>query len=299
MTFNRSKLITGHTASVYGMGEGSKPNTIFSAGGDKFVVEWNLLTGEQELLAVKLESPVFSVFFIKKENFLVAGTAVGGLHVIDISTKKELHHFTTHSKGIYDLHYQKEENQLIVLGGDGVLTVWSVPDFKLLRKIPLSSEKLRQIAVSEDHGLMAIACGDGTIRLLEPSFFSEIRSIDAHKQGATSVAWHPTKPVLLSGGRDAMLKCWNGREQYKCIVELPAHNYAIYTIVFNTAQQLIATASRDKTIKIWDANTLETLQKLDVKNGGHTHSVNKLLWKNDILVSCGDDRKIIIWQEHE
>lgn len=296
MLFQKSKLLSGHTASVYGIANGSKPNTLFSASGDKFVAEWNILTGEQETLAVKFENPVFSVHFIEGENLLVAGTAVGGLHVIDIKSKQELFHFTTHSKGIYDFHYLQEEKQLIVLGGDGVLTVWSIPEFQLLRKIPLSIEKLRQIAVSEDHGLIAIACADGTVRLLESNFFSEIRSIDAHKQGTTAVAWHPTKPVLLSGGRDALLKCWNGREKYDCILSLPAHNYAIYAIVFDNNQHWMATASRDKTIKIWDAHTLDTIQKIDVKQDGHTHSVNKLLWKNDVLISCGDDRKIITWQ---
>lgn len=298
MFFKRSNLLVGHAASVYGIAHGSRNDTIFSAGGDKFAVEWNTTTGEQDSLAVKFENPVFTVSFITGQNLLVAGTAVGGLHIIDIASKQEQHHFTTHRKGIYDLHYIKERKQLFVAGGDGVLSVWSIPDFQLLRKIPLSSEKLRQIAVSDDHGLIAIACSDGTIRLLEPDFFSEIRSINAHTQGATSVAWHPTKPVLMSGGRDAMLKCWNSREQYECVLSLPAHNFAIYSIVFNSTRQLIATASRDKTIKIWDANTLDNLQRLDVKDGGHTHSVNKLIWKDDVLISCGDDRKIITWQ-HE
>lgn len=297
MLFKRDKVIVGHTAAVYGMNHGSKPFTVLSAAGDRYVAEWNLTTGEQEPLAVKFEQSVFSVCYLEGEDLVVAGSGNGGLHVIDLKEKKELHHFTVHTKGIYDFYFDRKGKQLMALGGDGVLTVWSVPSFDLLRKIPLSSEKLRQIAVSKDHGLMAITCGDGTVRLLEPDFFSEIRSIIAHKQGATSVAWHPFKPVLFTGGRDAMLNAWNAREQYNNLLSLPAHNYAIYSIVFDESENYMATASRDKTIKIWDSHSIDLLQRIDVKQGGHTHSINKLLWSGSDLVSCGDDRKIIVWKK--
>jgi len=279
--FKRSEQLRGHSAAVYGISIGSKTDTILSAGGDRFVVEWDIQTAQhvewdiqtaqQNALAVKFEQPVFSTIYIEGENLLAAGTATGGIHIIDLNEKKEIHHLAVHSKGIYDFYYRKEDKQLIALGGDGVLTVWSVPSFELLRKIPLSSEKLRQMAVSKlrqmavskEHGLMAIACGDGTVRLLEPNFFSEIRSINAHKQGATSVAWHPFKPVLLSGGRDAMIQCWNINEQYQNVLSIPAHNYAIYSIAFDDSEEYMATCSRDKTIKIWDAHSLDNLQRID------------------------------------
>jgi len=295
--FKRSELLSGHSAAVYGISAGSKPETILSASGDRFVVEWDIQMAQQNALAVKFEQPVFSSIYIEGENLLAAGTATGAIHIIDLNEKKEIHHLAVHSKGVYDFHYRKEDKQLIALGGDGLLTIWFVPSFKLLRKIPLSSEKLRQIAVSKEHGLIAIACGDGTLRLLEPNFFSEIRSINAHKQGATSVAWHPFKPVLLSGGRDAMIQCWNINEQYQNVLSIPAHNYAIYSIAFDDSEEYMATCSRDKTIKIWDAHSLDNLQRIDVKQGGHTHSVNKVLWLDKTLASCGDDRKIILWRQ--
>jgi WD40 repeat protein len=77
-------------------------------------------------------------------------------------------------------------------------------------------------------------------------------------------------------------------------MELPAHNYAIYSIVF--VNGICATASRDKTIKIWDAQTMDCLQRIDAKANGHSHSINKLLCIQDCIVSCSDDKKIIVWK---
>jgi WD40 repeat protein len=296
MHFQAKRVIVSHTAAVYSLANGSHADSIYSASGDRFMAEWNLLTGEQEPMAIRLEQPVFSMCSINQDNLLIAGCANGAIHVIDLLNKKEVHHLALHTKGIYDFYYQPLSKQLIALGGDGLLSVWSVPDFKLLYKIKLSEAKLRQLAYSERYGLYAIACGDGCVYLLAEASFTTQRVLKAHAQGATSVAWHPSKPILLSGGRDALLKVWNTATEYEMLMEIPAHNYAIYSIVFDVSNTYIATGSRDKTIKIWDSNTLDVLQRIDVKSGGHTHSVNKLLWSGSHLISAGDDRKIIVWE---
>src|SRR5690606_22150016 len=117
--------------------------------------------------------------------------------------------------------------------------------------LPISTGKLRQLATSLDNTTLAVACGDGFIRLFEPSFMNEIQSFGIHKDGATSVAFHPTKHVLMSGGKDARLRAYhlvNGDE----VLNIPAHNYSIYSIAFSPDSALCATASRDKTIKLWN-----------------------------------------------
>jgi WD40 repeat protein len=115
---------------------------------------------------------------------------------------------------------------------------------------------------------------------------------------ANKVIKHPTKDIILSGGRDAHLNLieW---PSCKIMEKIPAHNFAIYDIVFNPDKTLFATGSRDKNIKIWDASSLQFLYRIDKeKNEGHINSVNKLLWSSykNTLVSTGDDRSIMGWQ---
>jgi WD40 repeat protein len=92
------------------------------------------------------------------------------------------------------------------------------------------------------------------------------------------------------------LNIWQ-TDNYELIKSIPAHNWAIYDIVFNPDTTLFATASRDKTIKIWDAKTYQLLHRITKENNeAHTHSVNKLLWStyNNYLVSVGDDRVVMV-----
>ena len=92
-----------HSGPIYGLCPGRSADTVFTASGDRFVVEWNIRTLQQERFAVKLEHPAYKVLFISEFNLLIIGNSIGGLHVIDTTTKKELRYFTTHTNGIYDI----------------------------------------------------------------------------------------------------------------------------------------------------------------------------------------------------
>lgn len=63
--------------------------------------------------------------------------------------------------------------------------------------------------------------------------------------------------------------------------------------------QAIVSASRDKMIKVWTED-LDPLVRIDLKKGGHRHSVNTLVKIDDSkFASASDDGKIIIWEiEH-
>ncbi len=295
MKYTKHDSFTEHAGAVYALAQGRQPHTFFSASADKHVVEWNSNSQKQEPFVVKLEQAAYSILYDQESGKLFIGNALGGLHVIDAESKQELRYFTTHTNGIYDFALDQKRGQLIVAGGDGFLSVWNISTLELVRNIPLCNMKLRQLAVNVEENSIAVACGDGCVRILDLDFFNEQQTIAAHEEGATSVAWHPTKSVLLSGGKDAHLKVWNMKDAYKCVLSIPAHNYAIYSIAFG--HSICATASRDKTIKIWDAQSFDSLQRLDAKSGGHSHSVNKILFQNEKLISCGDDRQIIIWNK--
>lgn len=287
--------ISTHAGAVYGLSNGPTEDSFFSVSADHFAVLWKLDGLLQEPFAVKLEKPAYSILYIRQHNLLVVGNAEGAFHVIDFTLKKEIRLIAHHSKGIFDFAFDAADNQLLVAGGDGVLSVWSVPGFLPVRNIPLCDAKLRQLSIDSANNFVAVACGDGFVRVLDLVFFNETATIDAHSGGATAVAWHPHKPVLVTGGKDAHLKCWNINDVFTNVLSIAAHQFAIYSIVFDHTGKFCATASRDKSIKLWDSLTLEPLYKIGPGEEAHTHSVNKLLWIKETLVSCGDDRKICVF----
>jgi WD40 repeat protein len=103
---------------------------------------------------------------------------------------------------------------------------------------------------------------------------------------------------LISGSRDAQLKIWDTSRAYELYKTIPAHMFAINDIKYHPERNFLATASMDKTIKVWDATNFQLLKVIDkARHNSHITSVNKLYWSSyeNQLISCSDDRTILVW----
>ncbi|MDG1331890.1 MAG: WD40 repeat domain-containing protein [Crocinitomicaceae bacterium] len=294
MLFKKQKEIIGHAGAIYTCAY--KDGFIYTGSGDNYVARWNAETGEQDKFAIKFEESVYSLVFLD-ENRLVVGLANGHVHVFDLNSNEEIKFFTQHTKAVFELSFNEKKQQLYIADADGNLSIWDSRTLELLVYLPLDCGKVRDISVSQTGENFVLACQDDTLRVFESNFFNEILTIDAHKNGATTVLYHPNNENhLISGGKDAMLRLWDLRTS-KCLEEIPAHNFAIYSIQAINDGKTIITSSRDKTIKVW-SDGLKFQERLDLKVGGHKHSVNKIRPVNtNQFVSVSDDKKIIIWEE--
>lgn len=288
--------LTGHSTGIYTVGPGRSPHTIFTGSGDNIVAEWDLI--EQKVLpfAIKLDSTVYALANLP-ENQLAIGQGKGGIHIIDLQSRKELRHLAVHQKAIFDLRYLPRHNQLLAFSADGSLSVWAAGSFDLIRHIPVADLKMRRASVSHDGNWLVTSGNDGRLRVFDTEMYNEIYTFEAHEKSSNISVFTPDNRQLISGGWDGHLRVWDAHNGYKLLKEIAAHNYAVYDVVFSPGGEYLATASRDKTVKIWDSETLKPLARLDVKSGGHSHSVNALHWNAEtgLLVSVGDDRKVVGW----
>lgn len=294
----------GHRGPVYALIPGDTPGSFISGSGDGLVVRWDLDRPEEGMVIAKVEQAVFSL--LRTGPLLLIGTEGGDLHVVDPAQGRELHRFTVHRRGLFRM-VALADQRVVCAGGDGSLSIWQwssgdVPTLRLLRQIPLVEEKLRDLAVDRSGRWLAVACGDGSVRVMDTALFNEHHTLNAHPgdaevpAGATSVSFHPTKPALLSGGKDGHLRVWDLASEAPLLLALPAHKGSIYRMTFTADGTKLATASRDKSAKVWDSLSLDPIQRLDRLRGGHTHSVNDVLWTGpDALVTAGDDRMIFLW----
>ena len=295
ITINKTFVFSEHDAPVYGL-ETFGDSAFFSGGGDRIVSCRNTIEDSKAKGIVNTGSTIYSLKFISEKNILLAGVSGGGMHVIDLDKKKEIHFLLNHEKGIFDIKYSLKHNKIITAGGDGKISLWSGKDFLFLKSLSFCKEKIRAIAFDRNENVAAIGCGDGSIHLIKIDDLTEIHRFNAHLFSVNAICFHPVFNVLISGGKDAYLKFWNF-ENFEIIKSTPAHNFAIYSISFSPDGNYFATGSRDKTVKIWDAETFNLLSRIDYeKNKGHLHSVNKILWMKDVLLSAGDDKKIIGWE---
>ena len=290
--YDRITEIKGHAAAIYDCIESN--GYIYSASADKHIVRWFVSTGEQDKFAVKFEHTVYSIDIYS--NYLFAGLSNGDLHVFDIEKNQEVKFYQQHKKGIFSMRHNAKQKQLYVGDADGNLSIWDLESLELLIYLPLDCGKIRSIDVSADGDHFVLAGQDGYIRVFETIHFNEINSFYAHENGATSVLFHPKEVSLLfSGGKDALLKLWNWKEE-KEIKSVVAHLYSIYGIISLKNGSEIATCSRDKNIKIWKTDTMVFQQKIEAKTKGHRHSVNAIIKIGEnSFASCSDDKRVLVF----
>jgi len=287
-----SKL-KGHRGAIYKIIQGENNGSVISAGGDGWMVSWTPDESIDGTLIAKDEDNIFSLLKLDNDQ-LLAGTLQGNLLQINPKTtqaRKIVHH----KKGLYDivLHHQ----DLWTLGGDGNLTKWNSSSLLPTDTYRVSNKALRKMALHPKWQIAAIASSNGSIYLFDLETDRVFHQIDQAHQGAVfCLQFSADGHALYSGGLDATLRSWS-TDQWELQKEIPAHWFTINDIAIHPKGHLLATASRDKDIKIWALPDLELLKVIDyAKYQTHQHSVNTLLWSPDgnSLISGSDDRSICV-----
>ena len=285
---------TGHRSAVYALAPDRDAGSFLSAGSDGTIVRWDRDLPTEGQGIAQLPRPIFSMLTV--DDRVIAGLDDGAIHVLDTAGKSEVRHLRLHTKGVFGLLSVQQGALIVSAGGEGSIGLWQWPAMELLRQIPLCDAKVRGLALSSDGQWLAASCNDGFVRVLDTTHFNELITLNAHANGAYGIAFHPGKPVLITGGRDGHLRAWRMQGNWEKVLDVPAHQGSIYTIAFSPDGKYIATASRDKTAKVWEAESLEPIARLDRIAGGHTHSVNTLMWLSDgTLLTAGDDKRIVRW----
>lgn len=292
--FSRKRVFTGHSAAVYKIGYVSDLHRFFSCSGDGSICFWNPEEPRMEGAILKADKPLYA--FHMNENYLVAGSYAGILHVADVKERREVRAIRAHEGPVFSLLYEPTHKRWLSGGGDGIISVFS-DRFELIRKIRAGQGKIRSMQVSKDATSMLVACGDGRALLYTLPDCELVQQKQANELSCNTVLFHEADHnTFLSGGRDAhlMLHAWHKEAPLK---KIPAHYFALYDMLSAPDANILLTASRDKSIKVWNLKELSFLLKLDEGTGGHKRSVNTLAWiePGHSFISGGDDREIILW----
>jgi WD40 repeat protein len=300
MNIRKVDTFSGHRDSVYTIISDHTAHGFYSAGGDGFVIHWDLNKPDLGQLVARVGVSVYAMALNRADNSLWIGQNYEGIQVLDSINNKIEKTSKITTAAIFDIQIFGEK-ALIALG-DGVVVVMDIPSFSIQKHIKVSSKSIRTIAVNAATNEFAVGDSEWNVNIFDLDGFSLKKTIQSHSNSVFSVKYSPDGKYLFTTGRDAHLKIWDVNDAYGMVTDIPAHLYAINDIAFSPDRTLFATCSMDKSVKVWDAGTFKLKKIIDrARHAGHGTSVNKLLWTTfeNQLISCSDDRTVSVWEVTE
>mmetsp|Transcript_40581 Transcript_40581/g.95305 ORF Transcript_40581/g.95305 Transcript_40581/m.95305 type:complete len:479 (+) Transcript_40581:44-1480(+) len=165
--------------------------------------------------------------------------------------------------------------------------------------LPGHTEAILCCAFSPDCKLLMTGSGDATLRLWEISTETATGTCKGHKNWVLCCAFSPDGAMAASGSMDKDCRIWDPKSAQQMGKPLTGHSKWITSLAWEPIHLLpdgqcrrLVTASKDGTLRVWDAPTSRTLFVLS----GHTSSVTSVRWSGQGLVMSGsEDRTIKVW----
>jgi len=202
---------------------------------------------------------------------------------------KYFYRFPTEETNIYDICFT-HNGAAIGIADNKSIKVFSMATNELIRDFKNAHNgQIISIDISTDSTLLVSGGKDSTVVIWD---FKEGKVLESLKSSGiiTSVCLSPNGQYLAYGGSDNKINVYDIAKK-KIINTFSEHSDDISSIAFSPDGNYIATSSGDKLINIYRDGTLMT------KLSGHKDWVRDISFNYDgtILVSCGDDGKIITW----
>jgi hypothetical protein len=281
--------------------------------------EWHYLRqrvrGEAPVVLRGADEPVRNLAFspdgrlvaVAVSNFAAAGgSKPGGIRLWHTADGR---HARAISFGgpVRGVAFSPDGTRLAVAGSSqrpegGLIAVYSLPEHEQVGLTNRFNSPLLGVAYSPDGNLLLAAGADGGVRMLAPSSGAELRYHDLARAFPGGPLLHLAPLAVLSpdGYRVASASAHRNtiliqdNLQGLLLRELAGHTDRITALAYSSrGVHRLASASLDRTVRVWDPDRGEPLQVLR----GHSAGVRALAFTPDgkRLVSAGLDRAVTLW----
>lgn len=224
----------------------------------------------------------------------------------DLAQVNESNRLTGHEGEVVDISFSPDRNIIATASQDGTVKLWDLEGKQIKSFSAANNAKFWGISFSPKGQILAAASTDGTVRLwrLNGKDIEEVEPLKVSKGWVWDISFSPDGQVLASADSSGTVKLWQfdgDKFNPDPIYQIKAHDQVkgkdqeIHKINFSPDGKFLATASIDKTAKLWrfDGQKIEFLRTLK----GHTDSLCDVTFSPDsrIIATASSDNKAKLW----
>lgn len=254
------KTFKGHLGNITSIAFVPGKREFFTSGGDKQVLRWNLDSKEQNLQVVFAGTDIVEVLAVSPDaQWLACGGLNSVIRMIPIKGGTAMQYeLKGHTAKIKSLIFSFDGKYLYSASLDGKVLKW---DLAAKTSVNVNTEKIQinYIDVSSGGKFIAGVSDDGKALIWNTEKTGDnFRTPAIPGKVIKVVRFKPDANTLAVGYTDGYVELWDVAAKKK-ITEVKAHSSEVNDIRFNNKEMQMATASNDKTLKIWDTRDLTTL----------------------------------------
>ncbi|GFQ01534.1 F-box-like/WD repeat-containing protein tbl1xr1 [Phtheirospermum japonicum] len=209
-----------------------------------------------------------------------------------------------HKGPIFSLKWNKKGDFLLSGSVDKTAIVWDVKTGEWKQQFEFHSAPA--LDVDWRNNVSFATCStDSMIYVCKVGENRPIKSFAGHQGEVNAIKWDPTGALLASCSDDSTAKIWTMKQDI-CLLDLREHTKEIYTVRWSPTgpgtnnpnkQLVLASASFDSTIKLWDVDVGRQLHSLN----GHRDPVYSVAFSpnGEYLASGSLDKCMHVWSVKE
>jgi WD40 repeat protein len=255
------KSFKGHTGNqirsiVFAPGK----REFYTAGDDKQVLKWSL-DGEVNSFQVIYSgtgTDVIEVLAISPDaSWLACGSENSLIHMIPLKGNSIQYDLSGHKGKIKSMIFSYNGKFLYSASLDGKVLKWDITA-RTSTNVTTGTTKITSIDISSGENYLAGINTSGIVIIWNPENTTDNFPVETDLKNITVVRFKPDENILAIGDIDGNVELWNVTTR-KRISEIKAHTAQVSDIQFNIPLKQMATASTDKSLKIFNIKDMADL----------------------------------------